>query len=306
MKIKDLEYFVALIKLKNFTAVADQFGVSQPTITYAVKRLEEEFDTKLIRRDQSHQSIIITDSGEQLNRHAVNILNEIQLTTNDMQNLSATELRFGLPPIIGTYYFSKLAQKLVKAGSIQHFATVDGGSAELLASLEAGRLDAALLGSATPLENDALTAEIIEQHHFKIIVSPKSPLATAKKVAFRDLANENFIMLAEGFVHPVVFDTLSTMNQMNPDIIYQTNDVSILKSMVHENVGVGFLTETAITPADDLIVLDLLDQPQPTFYISLAYRKTQLFSATQQALLETLTTVAKEYRLEQQNSDTNS
>lgn len=85
MKIKDLEYFVALIKLKNFTAVADQFGVSQPTITYAVKRLEEEFDTKLIRRDQSHQSIIITDSGEQLNRHAVNILNEIQLTTNDMQ-----------------------------------------------------------------------------------------------------------------------------------------------------------------------------------------------------------------------------
>ncbi|MEJ1300471.1 LysR family transcriptional regulator [Latilactobacillus sakei] len=136
MKIKDLEYFVALIKLKNFTAVADQFGVSQPTITYAVKRLEEEFDTKLIRRDQSHQSIIITDSGEQLNRHAVNILNEIQLTTNDMQNLSATELRFGLPPIIGTYYFSKLAQKLVKAGSIQHFATVDGGSAELLASLE--------------------------------------------------------------------------------------------------------------------------------------------------------------------------
>lgn len=60
MKIKDLDYFTQLINLKNFTAVANYFSVSQPTITYAVKRLEAEFETELIVRDQSHQGIIIT------------------------------------------------------------------------------------------------------------------------------------------------------------------------------------------------------------------------------------------------------
>lgn len=270
MKIKDLAYFVALIKLKNFTAVADQFKVKQPTITYAVKRLEDEFATKLIERDQSHQSLIITPSGEQLYRHATRILAEIKLTKDDMLNLNATDLRFGLPPIIGTYYFSKLAAN----GTIQHFKTVDGGSKELLNSLEAGKLDVALLGSATPLQTDTTTAKVIERHHFKIVVAPDSPLALKSAVAFRDLAQEKFIMLAEGFVHPIVFKNLSDVNQIKPEIIYRTNDVSVLKSMVHENVGIGFLTETSITPADDLVVLDLLDEPQPIFYISMARRKT--------------------------------
>lgn len=298
MKIKDLAYFVALIKLKNFTAVADQFKVSQPTITYAVKRLEDEFATKLIERDQSHQSLIITPSGEQLYRHATRILAEIKLTKDDMLNLNATDLRFGLPPIIGTYYFSKLAQKLAANGTIQHFKTVDGGSKELLNSLEAGKLDVALLGSATPLQTDTITAKVIERHHFKIVVAPDSPLALKSAVAFRDLAQEKFIMLAEGFVHPIVFKNLSDVNQIKPEIIYRTNDVSVLKSMVHENVGIGFLTETSIIPADDLVVLDLLDEPQPIFYISMARRKTQRLSSKQQALISNLEQAARDYRLE--------
>ncbi|KRM21389.1 LysR family transcriptional regulator [Latilactobacillus graminis] len=298
MKIKDLAYFAALIKVKNFTTVAEQFKVSQPTISYAVKRLEAEFGTKLIYRDQSHQSLVITQSGEQLYQHATQILAEIELTRADMLNLNATDLRFGLPPIIGTYYFSKLAQKLASNGTIQHFKTVNGGSKELLASLEAGELDVALLGSATPLQTDTVTAKIIERHHFKIVVAPENPLAQKTAVAFHDLAKAKFIMLAEGFVHPVVFKNLSDINQIKPEIIYRTNDVSVLKSMVHENVGIGFLTETSITLADDLVVLDLLDEPQPIFYISLAYRRTHLFSQAQQILLENLEQAAHDYRLE--------
>lgn len=55
MNFKDLEYFQRLVREKNFTKVANAFHVSQPTITYAVKRLEDELGTQLVYRDQSHK-----------------------------------------------------------------------------------------------------------------------------------------------------------------------------------------------------------------------------------------------------------
>ncbi len=62
MNTKDIEYYVQIVKQKNFTKVANYFRVSQPTITYALQRLEKEFDTVLITRDRSHHELIVTPS----------------------------------------------------------------------------------------------------------------------------------------------------------------------------------------------------------------------------------------------------
>jgi DNA-binding MarR family transcriptional regulator len=70
MNTRDLEYFVALCDEKNFSQVAKQFGVTQPTITLALKRLESQFAIQLIDRDQSHGSLTITPAGQQLYQRA--------------------------------------------------------------------------------------------------------------------------------------------------------------------------------------------------------------------------------------------
>ncbi len=54
MNIRDFEYFHQLVKEKNFSKVAQNFSVSQPTVTLAIKRLEEEFETTFFIRDRSH------------------------------------------------------------------------------------------------------------------------------------------------------------------------------------------------------------------------------------------------------------
>ncbi|XBG90913.1 LysR family transcriptional regulator [Enterococcus cecorum] len=60
MKFKDLEYFQQLAKLKSYTKTAAFFQVKRPTITYAIKRLEEEVQTELLVRNQSHAQIQLT------------------------------------------------------------------------------------------------------------------------------------------------------------------------------------------------------------------------------------------------------
>ena len=66
MNIKDIEYFNELITTKNFSIVAQNFNVSQPTITMAIKRLEEEFNTKFFIRNKSHKELNVTDTGKQI------------------------------------------------------------------------------------------------------------------------------------------------------------------------------------------------------------------------------------------------
>ena len=61
MNLHDFEYFNALGDLLSFTAVSNHFGVSQPTITYAVKRLEQYYNCNLIYKDPSHRTVVLTD-----------------------------------------------------------------------------------------------------------------------------------------------------------------------------------------------------------------------------------------------------
>ena len=64
MNLKDLQYFYDLCQLQSYTKVAKQHKVSQPTISYAVKRLEDSFNCKLIHRDPSHRTFKLTEQGK--------------------------------------------------------------------------------------------------------------------------------------------------------------------------------------------------------------------------------------------------
>ncbi|MHC9537783.1 LysR family transcriptional regulator [Dellaglioa sp. BT-FLS60] len=288
MNIRDLEYYQQIINLRNFSKVADFFSVSQPTITTSMKRLETELDTQLIIRDQSHHQILFTPSGEQFAEHVAIILRELKIANQEIEQLKNERIRFGLPPIIGTYYFPQIVGNLFQLGLIDHLDTVGNGSQDLLIQLINGSLDMALLGSVKPIEDDRLIVRNFASKNFKIIVSKRHPLASRKSIKFAELRNEKFIMQNEGFVHPIAFKELTAKNHFKPQIIYTTSDSQIIKKMVAENVGVGFLTELALDASDNLVALPLSEPDQPKFLMSLVYRVSHILTPTQAKLIDVL------------------
>ncbi|MDK1731998.1 LysR family transcriptional regulator [Dellaglioa algida] len=288
MNIRDLEYYQQIINLRNFSKVANYFSVSQPTITTSMKRLEAELETTLIIRDQSHRQVLFTPSGEQFAEHVNIILGELKIANQEIEQLKNERVRFGLPPIIGTYYFPQIVGNLFKSGLMDHLDTVENGSQVLLHQLINGSLDMALLGSVEPIEDDHLIVRHFASKNFKIIVSKQHPLASRESVKFAELRNEKFIMQNEGFVHPIAFKKLTTKNHFKPKIIYTTSDSQIIKKMVAENIGVGFLTELALDPSDNLVALPLSEQDQPKFLMSLVYRTSHILTPTQAKLIDVL------------------
>ena len=286
MNFKDLEYFQRLVREKSFTKVANAFHVSQPTITYAVKRLEDELGAELVYRDQSHKQLIITQAGIVLSRHISNILKEVTIAVTEIDRLKEDTLDFGLPPIIGNFYFPKLSSYLFKNDLMSHIHLVDGGSRDLYGLLRRGKIDLALLGSTQPIRDDDLTSEILIEKRFMIVVSPNHPLATRKEISFSELKDEPFVLLNEHYVHPTAFKKMAQQAHFEPQIIYQNSNLNILKGMIREQIGIGFLTELAISPEDNLVMIPITDQPQPTFMISLVQREQVLDSTLRGQLIE--------------------
>ncbi|RXA66815.1 LysR family transcriptional regulator [Enterococcus hirae] len=288
MNTRDIEYYVQIVKQKNFTKVAKYFQVSQPTITYALKRLEKELDAVLITRDRSHHELVITPAGKQLFIHAQSILQEIKMVKAEITQLQKKKLRFGMPPIIGNEYFPKLSSYFIKSQLMDQIEITDGGSRDLYGMIHQGRIDLAILGSTQPIIDQKLEIELLLDKRFMIVVAPTHPFADRQTISFSDLTAEQFVLLNEHYVHPAAFKKLAKQAHIEPKVVYQSNDLAILKSMIRENIGIGFLTEIAIHPEDHLVSIPLSDQLQPHFLISLAKRTQQIPTPLQENVVEVI------------------
>lgn len=288
---KDLKYYHDLVQEKNFSKVAAKYSVSQPTVTNAIQRLEKEFNTTFFIRDRSHHELTITSNGLQFDRHVQTILDELEVAKKDIANSKEDQILFGLPPIIGNYFFPPLTPELLKENLMSRLEAFEHGSADLLKMLRHGDIDMALLGSLVPLNYPRLISKTIRREAINIIVSKKHPLAkkATTGVYFKELAKEKFITFDEGFVHNQAFRMMSRMNHIRPHSIYKTSDVHVIKSMVEENIGISYLTNLAILSSNHIVQVPLLDPEKPEFLISCVRRSTATMTPYKLALWDLLT-----------------
>lgn len=288
MNTRDLEYFAKLVEIKNFSQVADEFSVTQPTITMSLKRLEDHFGIQLIHRDQSHGQLTVTTAGKQLNARAKVIIEQMQLAEAELARTRQSKIKIGLPPILGNNYLPQIASELIKHGLMNNVETVESGSDDLLEQIMSGKLDIALLGSVGPMNETNMDVTQIGSYPFTIVTPPEHRLAQRDHVAFNELGNDSFVLLSAGFVHVKAFEWFKKESQTEPEVIYRTPDVSILKKMITQHVGIGFLTNIAITDKDNLVATRITDVDQPLFTISVVTRKNQILTPEMKIVKEIL------------------
>lgn len=291
MNIKELYYYHDLVRTKNFSQVAADFNISQPTVTMAIKRLEESFGTTFFMRDRSHHQLTVTTTGLQFDQHVQRIIEELEIAKKELTRAKQERISFGLPPIIGSWYFPRFTPALLQAGLLNQLEVVDHGSASLLQLLAKGELDLALLGSLQPFQQPSLRACVIDKAPIRIIVAKDHPLAAFKDgVSFAQAAQYPFITLDDEYVHAQAFRQAARLARVRPKIVFKTSDVQILKALVANNSGISFLTDLALDDNDGLVALPLTDGSQPEFIISLAARANRLLTPNAQRLWSILET----------------
>ncbi len=289
MNIRDLEYFNALAEMLSFTQVAHKFAVSQPTVSYAIKRLEENYGCDLIAREASHRSISLTTEGEILKAHAQYILDEFVTLDRAIDHAKNNRTHIGLPPIIRSKVFSKLLDEKEIIRFISNFHLVSGGSNELLSKLLSGKIDFSLLGSVNPLVHPNLQVKLLHQQEFFIFVSKENPLAEKKEISFEEAAEYPFILLEKGYTHMRAFQNLSEKSKKKPEVPFYFSDVQTIGQLVSSNIGITLMTEFPVfQEMEGLVKIPLVPEDKEIFYIQYAYLKSAMLNQEVQKLIRIL------------------
>lgn len=289
MNIRDLEYFNSLADMLSFTQVAHKFAVSQPTVSYAVKRLEEHYGCDLIVREASHRSISLTTEGEILKAHAQYILDEFVTLDRAIDHAKNNRTHIGLPPIIRSKVFSKLLDEKEIIRFISKFHLVSGGSNELLSKLLSGKIDFSLLGSVNPLVHPNLQVKLLHQQEFFIFVSKENPLAGKKEISFEEAAEYPFILLEKGYTHMRAFQNLSEKSKKKPEVPFYFSDVQTIGQLVSSNIGITLMTEFPVfQEMEGLVKIPLVPEDKEIFYIQYAYLKSAMLNQEVRKLIRIL------------------
>ena len=267
--MKDLEFFGEIARTHSLTRTAQVCGVSQPTITYALKRLEAEVGSPLIVRNHSHHGVVLTPSGQLFYDRAISILDEYRKAKREVQVLARRNVRLGLPPIIAASLFPQIARRLQQQHLLDRLMTVEAGSRRLMQLIADHSLDVALLGSIQQIDNPNLDSVELMRSPFTIAMSDMDPLTSHDSVSLRELSTRNFVTLDENFVHETALHSMMQRFRFFPDVILQSNNLELIGGMLRAQLGISFLADIAVHNMAGIVARPIAEQPQPSFHISL-------------------------------------
>ncbi|TSE25943.1 Hydrogen peroxide-inducible protein activator [Tepidimonas sediminis] len=197
MTLTELKYIVAVARERHFGRAAEACFVSQPTLSVAVKKLEEELEVKIFER--SAAEVTVTPLGEEIVRQAQVVLEQaaaIKEIAKRGKDPLAGPLRLGLIYTIAPYLLPDLVRQVIERARQMPLILQENFTAKLLEQLRLGEIDAAIL--AEPFPDANLAVAPLYDEPFVAVVPRDHPLAARAEVTVEELKRETMLLLGNG------------------------------------------------------------------------------------------------------------
>jgi LysR family hydrogen peroxide-inducible transcriptional activator len=197
MTLTELKYIVAVAREKHFGRAAAACFVSQPTLSVAIKKLEDELEVKLFER--SAGDVAVTPLGNEIVRQAQSVLEQagqIKEIAQRGQDPLGGPLKLGVIYTIGPYLLPDLVRQNIALAPRMPLMLQENFTARLLEMLRTGEIDAAIL--AEPFPDAGLAIAPLYDEPFMAALPARHPLARARAVTVEQLKNETMLLLGSG------------------------------------------------------------------------------------------------------------
>jgi DNA-binding transcriptional LysR family regulator len=193
MEMHQIRYFLALCEELNFTRAAERCNVAQPSLTRAVRLLEEEFGGALVNRERANTHL--TEFGRVMKPHLADVYAQAQLARSEARKLKAAKrltLRLGVMCTIAPAPLFALMDGLQRRHPDLDLEVVDATARDLEERLKRDELEVAIY--CRPDHPDArLHYHELFRERMMIVVAPTHPLAGHDPIRFQDLENERYL-----------------------------------------------------------------------------------------------------------------
>ena len=197
MTLTELKYIVAVAREKHFGKAAEACFVSQPTLSVAIKKLEDELEVKLFER--SANEVTVTPLGEEIVRQAQSVLEQaasIKEIAKRGKDPLAGALRLGIIYTIGPYLLPDLVRQAISRTPQMPLMLQENFTVKLLEMLRTGEIDCAIM--AEPFPDTGLAIAPLYDEPFMVAVPSTHPLAARSVIDAQELKHETMLLLGNG------------------------------------------------------------------------------------------------------------
>ena len=197
MTLTELKYIVAVAREKHFGKAAEACFVSQPTLSVAIKKLEDELEVKLFER--SANEVSATPLGEEIVRQAQSVLEQaaaIKEIAKRGKDPRAGPLKLGVIYTIGPYLLPDLVRQAIARTPQMPLMLQENFTVKLLEMLRTGEIDCAVM--AEPFPDTGLALAPLYDEPFLAAVPSTHPLAERKTITAQELKSETMLLLGTG------------------------------------------------------------------------------------------------------------
>jgi len=281
MTLTELRYIVALARERHFGRAAEACHASQPTVSVAIRKLEEELGVRLFERGASE--VTPTGIGERVIAQAQHVLEqaaeipEIARLGRDPLNGS---LRLAAIYTVGPYLLPALVRQLQRDVPQMPLLLNENFTVRLLEMLRNGEIDAAVM--ALPLPETGLAIQPLYDEPFVVAVPRDHAWARRKAVGVEELSGQTNLLLGSGhcFRDQVLdacpeLDRASTVEGMQKPV--EGSSLETIRQMVASGIGVAVLPSTSVPERprrDSLIAYIPFRRPIPDRRVVLAWRRS--------------------------------
>ena len=192
MELHQIRYFLALAEELNFTRAAEKCGVSQPSLTRAIKSLEEELGAQLVRRERGRTHL--TELGRMIKPRLEQALSLTELAREeaiDFSKMTTAPLTLGVMCTIGPSRLISLVDHLAAQVPQLELTLREASGRQIVDMLLAGELDVALIGM--PEYPDEIAVHELYKERYMIAFPPKHRFARMDEVPLTELEGERYL-----------------------------------------------------------------------------------------------------------------
>jgi len=297
MTLNELKYIIAVAKERHFRKASETCFVSQPTLSVAIKKLEEELGVILFERRK--QDVLVTPVGKKI----IQIAEEIIERSQDIKQIAKTELgeltselKIGAIHTIGPYLLPKLIPTFHQKVPNVPLIIEENYTHALAEKLQTGELDMVIL--SLPFDEPNIETFELYEEPFKLIIPKQHPLSeSTQEIFLKKIENETILLLGAGhcFRDQVVeaFPNLMHLNYQSDRLqkTFEGSSLETIRYMVASGAGISIFPCSSLSERDEaLFTVKELNPPVPTRKVALAWRKSfprkEILERFKQSLLE--------------------
>jgi len=296
MTLTELRYIVALARERHFGRAAEKCHVSQPTLSVALKKVEQRFGITLFER--SSADVRLTPIGEQIAAQAERVLEEsarLQEIARQGKNPLVGPLRLGVIFTIAPYLLPRLIPSLHARAPEMPLHLQENFTVRLGEQLRRGELDAIVV--ADPFVEPGIVTGALYDEPFAAILPAGHPLTARTILAPRDIVGENLLLLGPGncFRDQVVQACPQLSEPGGTEGAREGSSLETVRHMVASGAGMSIVPISAALswpPQDELLQLRRFSEPGPQRRVVVAWRasfpRPQAIDALRQAVADAL------------------